>query len=697
MSPAAARQAARIAIVGIHGHGRWHLREVRRLAASGVVELAGVCDPRPPAGAVAELVGGVPWTTDVDELLAATAPDIVVVVTPIHTHADIALRVAAAGAHLLLEKPPAPSLAEFDRMADGIGDAGVACQVGFQHLASGVIDELVDAIAAGALGELRGVGASGVAVRDAAYFARGTWAGRRRLDGVDVVDGALTNPYLHAVAAALRITGADEPAALAGIELELHRANAIEADDTSVARLVTTSGVTVVVAATLCASSEDEPVITVHGTGGTATWRYRRDAVDIDPVDGTWRTLECECPSLLANLVDHVHDRDVPLLVPLARMRAITSFVDAVRRAPDPVPIPPEYCSAVGEGEGAHVVVSGADRAVRRAAAELAMFTEQGVPWAVAAGGEREATLAAGGRAVASYQVTPSVAATLSPRPYLHPVCTIGGTVVSDASPADHRWHLGVGIAVQDVAIDGRTGSDRAGCDGVGDDGAGVNFWGGRTYVRDRGYLSRDDHGTIRHLGWTERRPGRLAHELAWIAPDHRCLLAERRTIAAEEVPGATDRFALTVRSTLHNVSGRPLRLGSPGSNGREGGGYGGFFWRLPEVTGTVTIRTERASGEEAVHGTVAPWLEWIHDDAGGGAFTLVAAPGDALTADDPWFVRLADYPGFGSALAWDRPVLLAPGATTTRSVVTLVADGADHDPAALAAELQSVRSRGDR
>ena len=50
------------------------------------------------------------------------------------------------------------------------------------------------------------------------------------------------------------------------------------------------------------------------------------------------------------------------------------------------------------------------------------------------------------------------------------------------------------------------------------------------------------------------------------------------------------------------------VRLGSPGSNGREAGGYGGFFWRLPR-TDELTVRTPDAVGEADVHGTVADWL----------------------------------------------------------------------------------------
>jgi hypothetical protein len=52
------------------------------------------------------------------------------------------------------------------------------------------------------------------------------------------------------------------------------------------------------------------------------------------------------------------------------------------------------------------------------------------------------------------------------------------------------------------------------------------------------------------------------------------------------------------------------VSLGSPGSNGAAGSGYGGFFWRLPPCSG-ARIFTSDAEGEPAVHGSVAPWLAW--------------------------------------------------------------------------------------
>jgi hypothetical protein len=383
----------------------------------------------------------------------------------------------------------------------------------------------------------------------------------------------------------------------------------------------------------------------------------------------------------------------VDLVVPLDRTRAVTEFVDAVRRAPDPSPIAAGHKRAIGKGPAQRWVVNGVRDAVRRSAAELTMFSEQDVPWSAPTGGETAVALHVGAVEVANYQVAPAVERELSPRPFLHPVRTLGGTVVTDRQPDDHRWHLGFGVAIQDVD--------------------GTNFWGGRTYVAGRGYEWRDDHGAVRHLSWHVREHDRLVHDLAWMTPEQRCLLIERRSIAVRPAldgngRAATDRWILEVGFDLRNVSGRRLELGSPGSHGREGGGYGGFFWRLPPLRGRVDVRTEKATGERDVHGEVAPWLAWSHDDSGhsadddagldprrdrhGGSFTLVAG----ADAADPWFVRVEQYPGFGSALAWDRPVVIAPGESIRRAVSVNIADGADHDPAALYDELDRPREADD-
>ena len=65
--------------------------------------------------------------------------------------------------------------------------------------------------------------------------------------------------------------------------------------------------------------------------------------------------------------------------------------------------------------------------------------------------------------------------------------------------------------------------------------------------------------------------------------------------------------------------------------------------------------------------------------------------------AGEPWFVRVRDYPGIGSALAWDRPVVLQPGDVLSRSFAIAIADGrlSQTEVTALADELQAPTSTG--
>jgi hypothetical protein len=259
-------------------------------------------------------------------------------------------------------------------------------------------------------------------------------------------------------------------------------------------------------------------------------------------------------------------------------------------------------------------------------------------------------TLRVDGTVVAGYVDGADLDTTLAPRPHLHPVRTLSGRVVTDAVPADHRWHLGVSVAVQDVD--------------------GHNFWGGRTYLRDRGYTWRADHGRIVHTGFDERADSGFVERLSWVGRGGEALLAERRVVRAT---AAADGWELGLVTELTNRTDRSLGLGSPATNGRAGAGYGGMFWRLPPAF-SPRVRAEHAHGEQEVHGRTAAWLAWR--EHGTDPFTLVFAGADDATRADPWFVRVEGYPGIGSQLAARRPVVLPPGGSLTRGLHVLVADG---------------------
>ncbi|MEU8189428.1 Gfo/Idh/MocA family protein, partial [Micromonospora carbonacea] len=373
------------AVVGANGHGRWHRRVIAPLHEAGRLRLVALVDVRPiePEPAAA-LPADAAVFTDHAEMLAAAKPDVVVVCTPPHTHLPIARDVLAAGADVLLEKPPVLSMAEHRLLAAALAETGRACQVGFQALGSAALAELTAAVAAGRLGTVTGIATVAAWQRSDGYYARAPWAGRRTLDGRPVLDGALANPLAHAVmqclAVAEAVTGA--PVRPATIELERYRVRPIEVDDTAALRVVPRAGPPIVAAVTLAGEDFVAGEVLVTGSAGRAVLEYPTDRLLL-PGDDAPR----EVPGrrgLLENLLAHRADpAGTPLIAPLARTAPFTAVLEAVQAAPEPTLLGGDLVTATGRGPDRVLTVRGVNAALRAAAGSGALLSELGVPWAV--------------------------------------------------------------------------------------------------------------------------------------------------------------------------------------------------------------------------------------------------------------------------------------------------------------------------
>jgi len=202
------------------------------------------------------------------------------------------------------------------------------------------------------------------------------------------------------------------------------------------------------------------------------------------------------------------------------------------------------------------------------------------------------------GRLLFRYVFRPETPDDESPRPYVHPVCTLAGAELTTFRPNDHRWHHALSFTLTSVS--------------------GVNFWGGGSYRREDGYQWRTDHGEQRHLAWEECSAARLAHTLEWRAVgDGAVLLREERELIPQ-CESATS-WSLRWRARLTNVSGRDLALGNYHStHGLAGSHYTGLQFRgardLLDEHGDkeIGLRAEGdREGEAAVHGAAGTWLEW--------------------------------------------------------------------------------------
>jgi predicted dehydrogenase len=378
-------EPARVALIGANGHGRWHRRELAPRHADGRLRVVGLCDVNPiEAAEDAPLPDGAAFFADHRELLTATRPDVVIICTPPHTHLTLAGDAARAGCDILLEKPPVLSLSEHRELAGILSETGRACQVGFQALGSAALATLTDAIGAGRLGPVDGVSAAASWQRSDTYYARSPWAGRRHLGGRAVLDGALANPLAHAVMQCLAIAEvAGGPAGMSTVELERYRTRPIEVDDTACLRVRLASGLTVVVAVTLCGEEFIAGEVAVHGRAGRALLEYPTDRLALSGDDGYHEV--AGRVSLLDNLLEHrASEGAVPLIVPLARTRQFTALIEVIANAPSPSPLADAWVTSTGTAPERHTVIRGVNAAVRGAADELALFSELGIEWATA-------------------------------------------------------------------------------------------------------------------------------------------------------------------------------------------------------------------------------------------------------------------------------------------------------------------------
>jgi hypothetical protein len=279
---------------------------------------------------------------------------------------------------------------------------------------------------------------------------------------------------------------------------------------------------------------------------------------------------------------------------------------------------------------------------------------------------ELDLRISFGDQELARYVYRPWDAQLESPRPYFHPVRTLTGDVVSLFRPHDHVWHKGIALSLPNV---GRPGSPEQ-----------ENFWGGVTYLRGRGYQQLDNNGSIRHREFTDltASPKRIhaAHRLDWITRAGDNWFDEHRSFSVT-VEGET--WVLAYTTVLTNVSGGPVAIGSPTTQGRENAGYGGLFWRGPRsFTGGAVLAPGVAGGDELM-GIRAPWLGFTgrHDDPGRSS-TVVFVDGPHNSGHPTrWFVRSEPYACLCPAPFFDTEIEVATDQALTMSYAVVVADGA--------------------
>jgi len=226
-------------------------------------ELVGFCDRDVArAEAFAKKFGGRAFA-DLNEMLREARPEAVVICTPHPLHVDACEEAAAAGAHVLVEKPMAASLADCDRMIDAAENAGVRLGVISQRRFYEPVKRMKAAIDGGKIGSpVLGVFQM-YSWRDEAYYASDPWRGTWEGEG----GGVLVNQSPHQLDLLQWLMGPIEE--VSGYWANVNHPS-VEVDDTAVATIRFKSGGLGAIVTSVSQKPGIYTKVHIHGSNGAS-------------------------------------------------------------------------------------------------------------------------------------------------------------------------------------------------------------------------------------------------------------------------------------------------------------------------------------------------------------------------------------------------------------------------------------------
>ena len=249
----------RMALVGCGRISKSHLDAVQEHKAR--VELIGVCDVDPKALDAAKKRTGAPGYGSLDELLAKSNADLVVLATPSGLHPAQAIQAAASGRHVMTEKPMATRWDDGKRMVEACDKAGVQLFVVKQNRLNPTVRLVKHAIARHRFGRIYAVACNVFWTRPQEYYDSAKWRGTWEFDG-----GAFMNQASHYVDLLDWLVGPVESVQAYTATL----ARRIEVEDSGVAAIRWRNGALGSINVTMLAYPKNlEGSITILGEKGT--------------------------------------------------------------------------------------------------------------------------------------------------------------------------------------------------------------------------------------------------------------------------------------------------------------------------------------------------------------------------------------------------------------------------------------------
>ena len=241
-------------------------------------------------------------------------------------------------------------------------------------------------------------------------------------------------------------------------------------------------------------------------------------------------------------------------------------------------------------------------------------------------------------------------------KPYIHPLATIDGSVLTWNRPPDHVWHRALWFSWKMIN--------------------GLNYWEenrntrlsqGRTEIKSTKATLAKDHSA------------KIEIVLSYHPPDKPEILAEKRTIAIS-APAANGSYAIDWTSVFTATGADALLDRTPikGEKGGKGwGGYAGLSIRMAKETRRWRILDSKGRQDMKIHGQPdAVWVDASGKTTSGkeAGVTMFDHPSN-LRHPSPWYIAKG-MPYFSPALLYNKPCTLKKSKSLTLKYRVLVHPG---------------------
>jgi predicted dehydrogenase len=175
-------EKTQVVVAGFGLVGRRHAEVIRRAPD---MTLSAVVEPS-QEGQVAARSFDVPVYASIEDMLATTTPDGVVLATPTPLHLDQGLACITSGCPVLIEKPIAVTSDDARQLTDAADRAGVPLLVGHHRRHNGMVKAAKQALVEGAVGDIRAIQATCWFYKPDHYFDVAPWRTKKGAGPISV-------------------------------------------------------------------------------------------------------------------------------------------------------------------------------------------------------------------------------------------------------------------------------------------------------------------------------------------------------------------------------------------------------------------------------------------------------------------------------------------------------------------------------